>query len=90
MAKIDVQESGNFFNVTVREGGTETTHRVSVPEKLYQELTQSKISKADCIKASFRFLLEREPKESILTRFDLPLISTYFPEFQKEFAKYVR
>ena len=33
---------------------------------------------------SFEFLLEREPKESILRRFDLPLIGHYFPEYERE------
>ena len=36
---------------------------------------------------SFRFLLEREPKESILRRFDLPAIERYFPEYPREIRK---
>jgi len=34
----------------------------------------------------FRFLLEREPKGSILGRFDATAISRYFPEFERERA----
>ena len=34
--------------------------------------------------ASFRFLLAREPKESILSRFELPVIERYFPEYPEE------
>ena len=34
-----------------------------------------------------RFLLEREPKESILSRFDLPIISRYFPEYEEEIGE---
>jgi hypothetical protein len=33
------------------------------------------------IEASFAFLLEREPKEAILARFELPVIERYFPEY---------
>jgi hypothetical protein len=33
---------------------------------------------------TFAFLLEREPKESILRSFDLTVVSRYFPEFEAE------
>jgi len=32
-------------------------------------------------------LLENEPKESILGRFDLPLIGRYFPNFDAEMKR---
>jgi hypothetical protein len=38
------------------------------------------------LKNHFRFLLGREPKESILGRFDATAISRYFPEFERECA----
>ena len=34
-----------------------------------------------------RCLLEREPKESILARFDLPVIERYFPEYPHEIRR---
>jgi len=77
------------FQVTVRDGSSQSTHRVSVPEALYNKLTGGKISKEECVKAAFRFLLEREPKESILSQFDLPVISRYFPDFEKKFKVYL-
>jgi hypothetical protein len=39
--------------------------------------------------AAFRFLLDREPKESILGRFDVTVISRYFPEFERELPRYL-
>jgi hypothetical protein len=33
---------------------------------------------------TFDFLLEREPKESILRSFDLSVVSRYFPEYEHE------
>jgi hypothetical protein len=35
----------------------------------------------ELVRRSFEFLLQREPKESILRKFDLALIQRYFPEF---------
>ena len=34
-------------------------------------------------------LLDREPKESILGRFDVTAISRYFPEFERAMPRYV-
>jgi len=42
-----------------------------------------------CIEAAFQFLLDREPPESILQRFDIAVISNYFPEFERELPNYL-
>jgi hypothetical protein len=39
------------------------------------------------VRKSFLFLLEREPKESILRSFDLTVISRYFPEYEREITR---
>jgi hypothetical protein len=41
------------------------------------------------LEASFEFLLEREPKEAILPRFELPIIERYFPEYASTIASRV-
>ena len=58
-------------------------------EDFYHKLTGGKISHAECVKHAFEFLLERESKESILRQFDLLVISRYFPEFEREFGRYL-
>ena len=88
--EIQVEEiEASVFQVTVSEGDSKSRHRVTVPEDLYERLTGGDISQVDCVKASFRFLLDREPKESILSQFDLTVIGHYFPEFEGEFKKYL-
>ena len=42
-----------------------------------------------CIEAAFRFLLDREPQESILQSFDITVISRYFSEFERELPRYL-
>ncbi len=42
-----------------------------------------------CLEAAFGFLLDREPKESIIGRFNVTLISRYFPEFERELPRYL-
>jgi hypothetical protein len=39
------------------------------------------------VKESFHFLLEREPKESILRSFDLTVIGRYFPAYERQIAR---
>jgi hypothetical protein len=74
----------NHYTVTVREGGSETTHQVELDDKYYRKVTDGSVSKADLVRRSFEFLLAREPKESILGRFHLSVIARYFPEYESE------
>lgn len=75
------------FTVRVTESGTTSVHQVTVDTKYCSKLAGEKAKPEDLIRKSFEFLLEREPKESILSRFDLPLITRYFPEFEREIKK---
>ena len=78
------------FEAIVRDTKSETRHRVTMARETCERLTGGKFSPEQCVEAAFAFLLEREPKESILRRFDLTVISRYFPEFEREFARYVQ
>jgi hypothetical protein len=77
------------FEVVVREGGGETGHRVTMSREMCERLTAGKHTPERCLEAAFRFLLDREPKESILGRFDATVISRYFPEFEQELPRYL-
>jgi hypothetical protein len=39
------------------------------------------------VRETFAFLLEREPRSSILARFDLPIVARYFPEYPAEIRR---
>lgn len=77
------------FDVVVREGEGETTHRVSISHEMVQRLTAGQYTPERCLEAAFRFLLDREPKEAILARFDVTVIARYFPEFERELPRYL-
>jgi hypothetical protein len=74
------------FLVTVTEGGSSSTHEVTVTDRDYRRLGERFDSYEELVRASMEFLLEREPKESILGRFDVADISTYFPEYERTMA----
>jgi hypothetical protein len=77
------------FEVIVQVGTGETNHHVTMARDACQRLTMGTHTPEHCIKAAFRFLLDREPKESILRRFDITVISRYFPEFERELPRYL-
>ncbi len=84
MAEVEVTriEEGKF-RVKVREPGSSSVHEVSASTDDVKRFG-GETSPERLIEASFEFLLEREPKESILSRFDLPVIARYFPEYPGE------
>jgi hypothetical protein len=64
--------------------GTPTRHEVTVTTADLERLAPGTVSPEGLVRRSMMFLLAREPKESILRRFDLPLIGRYFPEYERE------
>lgn len=90
MIKVEQIDPGEpmGFDVIVEEGRGRTRHQVTMRKKTYEALSASKISPSECVEAAFRFLLDREPKESILTHFDITVVSTYFPNFERELPRY--
>jgi hypothetical protein len=77
------------FDIIVREGDGETRHRVTMTKETHYRLGAGRHTPEQCVNAAFRFLLDREPKESILDAFDVTVISRYFPEFEKELPRYL-
>lgn len=81
MANISVTAAtGDVYRVTVDDGAGRTTHDVTVTAGDIAHYADG-ASAERLLRASIEFLLEREPKESILPRFALPVIERYFPEY---------
>ena len=74
-------QSNNRYEVIVNSK-IKTTHVVTISDKDYLDLTNKKVTKEELLKFSFNFLLERESNTSILSSFELRLISKYFPEYE--------
>jgi len=83
MATICVQRlNPSQFRVEVQEGTSTTVHTVTANSDIIQQYGGGAQAEL-LIEKSFEFLLEREPKESILRAFDLPVIEQYFPEYPR-------
>lgn len=72
---------GASYHVAVdAPDGTSSSHVVTVwPSDVERYAPGS--TPEELLEASFAFLLQREPKEAILTRFELPVIERYFPDY---------
>ena len=73
--------SDDVFTVTVAETST-TTHTVTITDQSLNDLTDNNVTKTQLLEFSFKFLLEREPNTSILSSFDINVISKYFSDYR--------
>jgi hypothetical protein len=77
--KIEVRIiSDGEFQVRVIESTSATSHRVTVKSSDLARFASANTDPILLVRRSFEFLLENEPKESILPRFDLSVIDRYF------------
>jgi hypothetical protein len=91
MAEVAIHRLGRReFRVEVSDGAQRTTHEVTVPEKLGDDIELSDHDLEPVVRESFRFLLEREPASAILSRFSLSDITRYFPDYPSELAGRLR
>jgi hypothetical protein len=82
-------DEGNAYTVIVDDGRGSTSHQVTVwPSDVARYAPDA--TPEELLEAAFEFLLERESKESILARFELPVIERYFPEFRDVIAGRLR
>ncbi|MGP1675339.1 MAG: hypothetical protein ACTS8Z_09010 [Candidatus Limnocylindrales bacterium] len=90
MIEIDVHcaeiAAGWRCGVRVSDGRGTSEHEVTVTaadaDTLAAAHDQTGVERL--IEETFDFLLEREPKESILSSFDIDVVGRYFPEYEHE------
>jgi hypothetical protein len=73
---------GFACDVVIGTDSAATRHAVLVRHDDLARLAPGHYDPYKLVEASFTFLLEREPRESILRRFELPVIERYFPGYE--------
>jgi hypothetical protein len=68
--------------LVVVSNGARTAHVVDVADADLARLDPDASDPDRLVRASFEFLLEREPSTAILREFELPEITRYFPEYE--------
>ena len=64
----------DVFEVTI-SGSVATQHEVTITDIAYHHLTNGRATKEELLDFSFKFFLEREPNTSILSQFEIIVIS---------------
>ena len=81
------KQTEDVFVVTVA-GNATTTHTVTVTDQSLTDLTDDNVTKTQLLEFSFNFLLDREPNTSILSSFDINVISRYFSDYKDEVRRW--
>ena len=83
---VDCRPSADGWtcNVTVGSGDDSTEHVVTVSREEIERLAPGATEPDALVEASFGYLLEHEPKESILSSFGIRTIASYFPSYPDE------
>ena len=81
------KRTDDVFVVTVADSIT-TTHTVTVTDQSLTDLTDNNATKTKLLEFSFNFLLDREPNTSILSSFDINVITKYFSDYRDEVRRW--
>ena len=79
-------EAGWHCTVTLGDDPGATTHEVSVDREVLEDLAPG-ATPEELVRVSFTFLLEREPRESIMRQFELPIIGRFFGDYRDEMLR---
>jgi len=89
VTETNQSDNGWIFLVELGHGEGLIEYLVDVDRDFWTRLTNRTVEPADLVTHSFKFLLDREPKEVILKKFNLADISGYFPTYEIEIKKYL-
>lgn len=94
-SRIDAKQTGGddqgwHFEVTVTDDSGSSTHTVTLSKDFLKRVTQKASvhpTPKQVVLAIFRFLLRREPKESIMPEFDAETPKKYFDDYMDQLPK---
>jgi len=86
MPDLDIvaADAGEYDVTITDDNGGQTAHHVRVPPAMLTDLELSDAQEPVLVRASLRYLLEREPPSAILDEFALDEIARYFPDYPSE------
>lgn len=91
MVSVQAEAKGDQWlcEVSVDHAGLCTRHAVTVRRADLERWSDGteREDVENLVMRSFGFLLEREPPNAILARFDLSVIQRYFPEYDSAFKR---
>ena len=85
----DATDAGWRCSVTVGDDAAATEHVVEVDRATLDDLAPG-ATPEELVRESFVYLLEREPRESIMRAFELPIIARFFGDYPDEVSRRLR
>jgi hypothetical protein len=86
VTRSDAEPTRSTFSVRLADRRSESAHEVTVSSDDLERLGARYRSPEEFVRACFEFLLQREDKDQILRTFDVSVIGTYFPDFERTIA----
>lgn len=84
ITEVSQREESWTFLVEVGNGDSLIEYFVDVDKEYWTRLTTRRIEPAELVQATFKFLLERGPKETIRKKFNLSDVIGFFPNYEIE------
>ena len=84
--RCEPTDTGWQCSVTVGDDAAATLQDVSVDRETLDDLAPG-MEPEELVRLSFEFLLEREPRESIMRSFELPIIGRFFGDYRDEMER---
>ena len=85
----DPIDGGWRCSVLVGDDPEATEHTVEVDRPTLDDLAPG-ATPEELVRESFAYLLEREPRESIMRAFELPIIGRFFGDYPDEISRRLR
>lgn len=89
VSETNQSENSWTFLVELGHGDGLIEYWVDVDKDYWTWLTNRRVEPSGLVELAFKFLLEKEPKESILRKFNLADIAGHFSTFESEMKKYL-
>ena len=86
VVSCEAQEGGWCCTVVLGDDPGATRHEVSVDRATLEDLAPAATPEV-LVTESFKFLLEREPRGSIMREFELPIIGRFFADYPEEIRR---
>ncbi len=80
-------ENSWTFMVELGHGEGLLEYWVDVDREYWTRLTNRRVEPADLVTATFKFLLDKEPKELILKKFNLADVAGHYPNYEHEMRR---
>ncbi len=85
--ECDATADGWSCRVVVGDDEAATEHAVHVDRETHEAIAPAGTPPEELVLASFRFLLDRESRDSIMRSFDLPIIGRFFGDYEAEIRR---